>query len=61
MVNFILKCEQYRKNKHDIYKAYGAPQKIELIIKAWQLLIINYIIKLPKLKNPITEIIYNNI
>ena len=61
ITSFISKCEQCRKNKYNIHKAYNAPQKIEPATKKWQLIIINFIIKLPKLKNPITGVIYNNI
>ena len=59
VISFILKCEQCRKNKYDIYKIYGAPQKIKPAIKKWQLIIINFIIKLPKLRDPIIEIVIN--
>ena len=61
IISFILKCEQCQKNKHNIYKIYNAPQKIKLAIKKWQLIIIIFIIKLLKLKDPVIKIIYNNI
>ena len=61
IASFILKCEQCRKNKHNIYKAYSVSQKIEPVIKKWQLIMINFIIKLPKSKDLIIKVTYNNI
>ena len=49
------------KKIYNIYKAYGAPQKIKSVIKKWQLVIIDFIIKLPKLKDLIIKIMYNSI
>ena len=61
ITNFISKCEQCRKNKYNIYKAYNISQKIKPVIRKWQLVTINFIVKLSKLKDPITEVIYNNV
>ena len=61
VVSFISKYEQCRKNKYDIYKAYSVLQKIEPATKEWQSVIMDFIVKLPKLKNPVTRVTYNNI
>ena len=61
MASFILKYEQCRKNKYDIYKVYGASQKIEPAIKEWQLVIMDFIVKLLKLKDPVIGVMYDNI
>ena len=61
VASFISKCEQCRKNKHDTHKAYNVPQKIEPATRKWQSIIIDFIIKLPKSKDPVTGVTYNNI
>ena len=61
VANFISKCEQCRKNKYNTYKTYDVSQKIKPVTRKWQSIIMDFIIKLPKLKDLVTKIIYNNI
>ena len=61
VASFISKCKQCRKNKHDTHKAYDAPQKIETAIKEWQSVTMDFIVKLPKSKDPVTGVIYDSI
>ena len=59
MEHYIEKYNLYRKNKADQYKSYKKIKTPETSKRAWGSIIINWIIKLPSSKEPMTEIIYN--
>ena len=61
IIDFIIKYKNCQKNKHNIIKNISNNIIIKKLIKLWQSVIINFIIKLLKFKNPVIKIEYNNI
>ena len=49
------------KNKLSRYKLYGLLQLVKLASKPWEVILWDFIIKLPKLKDPITGQEYDSI
>ena len=61
VTKFIKQCNNCQKNKHSIHKKYGVMQIIPKLKKQWQLVTIDFIIKLLKFRNLVTNIEYNSI
>ena len=58
---YIEKCKSCQQNKYSIYIKFGSRKTILLPDGSQQEIIINFIIKLPKSRDPITGIQYNSI
>ena len=61
ITEFIKQCNNCQKNKYLIYKKYGIMQVIPKPKKQWQLVMMDFITKLLKFKNLITNVEYNSI
>ena len=61
IIKFIKQCNNCQKNKHLIHKKYGIMQIIPKLKKQWQLITMDFITKLLKFKNLITNVEYNSI
>ena len=61
MKHYIERYNLYKKSKTDQYKSYKKIKTPEIFRRAWRSITINWIIKLPPFREPITEVIYNSI
>ena len=61
VTKFIKQCNNCQKNKHLIYKKYGIIQIILKPKKQWQLVTMDFIIKLLKFKNLVINVEYDSI
>ena len=58
---YVSKCWDYQLNKYLIYTFYRYIRYIKITDYSWQNIIIDFIVKFPKLEDLMTDIIYNNI
>ena len=61
VTEFVKQCEKCQKNKHSTHKKYTTNMVIEQPGRPWQSITMDFITKLPKSKDPITEIEYDAI
>jgi hypothetical protein len=58
---YIRKCTIYRRNKHDRYALYGLLQPLQVPTRLWQLVAMDFIIKLPPSADLVTKESYDRI
>ena len=56
-----MKCISCQKNKHSIKKKLNYPQPLEYLIKLWESINMDFITKLSKSKDSITNVTYNTV
>ena len=57
--NVLQKCNTCRKAKHKKHQLYGLIKSLKTPMSAWTSVALNFIVKLPKSKEPITKVVYN--
>ena len=55
------KCNTYWKAKHKKHQPYGLMKSPKTPTGAWISVVLDFIVKLPKSKEPITKVVYNSI
>lgn len=58
---YIRKCTIYRRNKHDRYALYGLLQPLQVLTRLWQLVAMDFIIKLLPSADLVTKESYDRI
>ena len=61
VTSYIQNCDTCAKSKHTRHKPYGKLQSLTLPNQAWSLIALDFVIKLPLLKEPLTGISYDSI
>jgi hypothetical protein len=59
--DYVRRCTICRRNKHDRYAPYSLLQLLQVPTKPWQLVAIDFIVKLPLLADPVTKESYDGI
>ena len=59
--NYIKKCAECQKNKHNTHAPYGELQEIEPPGQPWEDISMDFITGLPPSKDPVTGLVYNGI
>ena len=57
--SYIQNCDIYKKTKHKRYRLYELLQTLKILEKAQSIVILNFIVKLPKLRELLIETTYN--
>jgi hypothetical protein len=57
----IRKCDLYNRNKTARYKPYGLLKSLKALKGVWEYIALDFIVKLPPLVKPITEVVFDSI
>ena len=58
---YIQQCDTCKKTKHERHRPYGLLQEPEIPDKAWSTIALDFIVKLPKSKEPLTGVEFDTI
>ena len=61
VTEFICNCDECAKNKLSHHKLYRESQQIDFPEVAWDTIIIDFVVKLPRSENSVTKVKYNSI